>query len=101
MSSRWLSFAQAGGDSPISRLRVPEALEGHIERSGPSLTERGSGAGGRRCAARVRLASRRTRSRITPARRRVLYGKLGVRTGVDAVARVTALGLLEQTQSPM
>jgi hypothetical protein len=31
----------------------------------------------------------------------VLYGKLGVRTGVDAVARVTALGLLEQTQSPM
>ena len=32
--------------------------------------------------------------------RRALYHKLGVHTRADAVARATALGLLEQTQSP-
>jgi ATP/maltotriose-dependent transcriptional regulator MalT len=32
---------------------------------------------------------------------RALYRKLGVHTRADAIARATALGLLEQTQSPM
>ena len=32
--------------------------------------------------------------------RRALYQKLGVHSRADAVARATALGLLEQTQSP-
>jgi LuxR family maltose regulon positive regulatory protein len=32
--------------------------------------------------------------------RRALYQKLGVHSRTDAVARATALGLLEQTQSP-
>jgi LuxR family maltose regulon positive regulatory protein len=32
---------------------------------------------------------------------RALYRKLGVHTRADVVARATALGLLEQTQSPM
>jgi LuxR family transcriptional regulator, maltose regulon positive regulatory protein len=32
---------------------------------------------------------------------RALYGKLGVHTRSDAIARATALGLLAQTQSPM
>ncbi len=32
--------------------------------------------------------------------RRALYHKLGVHSRTDAIARATALGLLEQTQSP-
>jgi hypothetical protein len=90
-----------GGDSPICRLRVTEALEGRYRAVRAFAHRAWERAGGRQCAP---LVSARVAAYTIPARSSAgpwLYGELGVHSRADAIARATALGLLEQTQSPM
>jgi ATP/maltotriose-dependent transcriptional regulator MalT len=77
------------------RASSGELLEPPSEAELAVLELLASGLSNREIGERLFLSSNTIRSHL-----RALYHKLGVHSRADAIARATALGLLEQTQSP-